>query len=179
MTLANLLTVSRIVLVPVFMAFILMDIPFGSVIAAFLFVCAAATDWLDGYIARRRNEITTIGKLLDPLADKLLISGALIALVETGQIHSWIAVLIIGREFLVTGLRGIAAAEGIVIAASSMAKIKTVTQIAAVFTLLVDKYIQALTGISPGIWVLYSALAFTLYTGYDYIAKAALDMKLT
>ena len=178
MTLANKLTLSRIALVPVFLVFALMDVPFGSLVAAMIFIVAAATDGLDGYFARKRNEITNMGKLLDPLADKLLVSGALIALVEMGQVPSWIAVVIIGREFLVTGLRGIAASEGVVVAASPLAKLKTLTQIAALFMLLLDRYIFDWVGFSLGIWVLYVALFFTLYTGYDYMVKSFADISM-
>jgi CDP-diacylglycerol--glycerol-3-phosphate 3-phosphatidyltransferase len=157
----------------------LMDIPYGKAIAAVVFLLAAATDGLDGYVARKRNEITNLGKLLDPLADKLLVAAALILLVGTGRISSWIAVIIIGREFLVTGLRGIAAAEGVVIPASNSAKIKTVVQIVALALLLLDEFFVALAGFSPGIWVLYLALAFTVYTGYEYMIQTFAEIKMT
>ena len=179
MTLANKLTLIRIVLIPVFIVFVLADIPYGRLIAAAIFLLAAATDSLDGYIARKRHEVTNMGKLLDPLADKLLVTAALVTLVETGQVASWIAVLIIGREFLVTGLRGIAAAEGLVIAASIVAKWKTVAQIVALSLLLLEEYFLAFTGFAPGIWVLYLALLFTLYSGYDYLVKTFTEIKMS
>ena len=179
MNLANKLTFLRILLIPVFMWFVLMNIPYGQTLAAAVFLLAAATDSLDGYVARKRNEITNLGKLLDPLADKLLVAAGLILLVEIGRISSWIAIVIIGREFLVTGLRGIAAAEGIVIPASNPAKIKTVTQIAALALLLLDEHFVALAGFSPGIWVLYLAVAFTVYTGYEYIVQTFAKIKMT
>jgi len=179
MTLANKLTLIRIVLIPLFMIFVLADIPYGRLIAAAIFLLAAATDSLDGYVARKRNEVTNMGKLLDPLADKLLVTAALVTLVETGQIASWIAVVIIGREFLVTGLRGVAAAEGLVIAATVVAKWKTVTQIVALSLLLLEQYIVMLTGFAPGVWVLYLALLFTLYSGFDYLVKTFKEIKMS
>ena len=171
MTLANKLTLSRIAFVPVFMCFALLDLPLGELIAAIVFLIAAATDGLDGYVARKRNETTDMGKLLDPLADKLLVTGAFIVLVDIGRIPSWIVVLILGREFLVTGLRGIAATEGMVIAATPLAKVKTVSQILAIVFLFLDQYFLPYLGFSPGIWFLYIALFFTVYTGYDYMIK--------
>jgi CDP-diacylglycerol--glycerol-3-phosphate 3-phosphatidyltransferase len=161
------------------MIFVLAGIPHGHFIAAVIFVLAAATDGLDGYVARKRKEITNMGKLLDPLADKLLVAAALISLVETGQIPTWIAVVIIGREFLVTGLRGVAAAEGLVIAASNLAKMKTIIQIAALAVLLVDEYLKAMIGFSPGNWLLYIALFFTVYSGCDYMVKTFAKIKMT
>jgi len=171
MNLANKLTMTRIALIPLFMICVLIDIPNGNIIATALFVLAAVTDFLDGYIARKRKQITNLGKLLDPLADKLLVSAGLVVLLETGDINSWIAILIIGREFLVTGLRGVAAAEGIVIAASKEAKVKTVIQIIAISLLLIEPLPTEILGFSPGIWALYVAVAFTVYTGYDYLVK--------
>lgn len=119
MNLANKLTLMRIFLVPVFLIFIVVrQIPYGRSIATAIFIIAAITDKLDGYIARSRNQVTKFGKIMDPLADKLLVSSALIALVEFHVIPAWIAIVIIAREFAVTGLRSVAAGEGIVIAAS-------------------------------------------------------------
>lgn len=138
MNLANKLTLLRIFLVPVFLVFIVpKGIPFGKTIATVIFILAAITDKLDGYIARSRNQITRFGKIMDPLADKLLVSAALITLVEFHVIPAYVAIIIIAREFAVTGLRSVAAAEGMVIAANWWGKIKTVCQIVAViFALL-------------------------------------------
>lgn len=138
MNLANKLTLLRIFLIPAFLVFILpKGIPFGKTIATVIFIVAAITDKIDGYIARSRNQITTFGKLMDPLADKLLVSAALITFVEFHVIPGWIAVVIIAREFAVTGLRTVAAAEGIIMAAGWWGKIKTVFQIVAlIFALL-------------------------------------------
>ena len=179
MNLANSLTMLRILLVPVFITFVFMDKPYGSLIAAAVFLCAAATDSLDGYVARKRQEITNMGKLLDPLADKLLVTAALVCLVQIGLIPAWIAVVIIGREFLVTGLRGIAAAEGLVIAATNLAKWKTVIQIAALSALLLNEYFLLYLGFSPGQWLLYIAMAVTVYSGLDYLVQTFSQIKMT
>ena len=171
MNLANKLTLTRILLIPLFMVCVLAGVPHGNILATALFVLAAITDGLDGYIARKRKQITNLGKLLDPLADKLLVSAALVVLIETGEIGSWVAILIISREFLVTGLRGVAAAEGIVIAATNLAKVKTVSQIIAISLLLLEPLPTELLGFSPGLWTLYVAVAITVYSGYDYLVK--------
>lgn len=139
MNLANKLTIIRIFLVPIFLIFIaIKDIPYGAIIATFVFIIASLTDKLDGYIARTRNQVTRFGKLMDPLADKLLVTAALISLVESGIIPAWIAIIIIAREFAVSGLRTISAAEGLVIAASKWGKLKTVIQIIAIISALLE-----------------------------------------
>lgn len=137
MNLANKLTIMRIILIPLFLVFILVkDIPYGSLIALLIFVLASITDKVDGYIARSRNQITNFGKFMDPLADKMLVISALIALVECGLIPSWMVIVIIAREFAISGLRMLAASEGLIVAASWWGKIKTVIQIAATMALL-------------------------------------------
>ena len=138
MNLANQLTLVRIILVPLFMVFLLVRVPYGQIIAAGVFILAASTDGLDGYIARSRKQITNLGKIMDPLADKLLISAALISLVELNLVKAWIAFVIIAREFAVTGLRAVAAAEGYVISASPIGKVKTVSQIIAIVAILIQ-----------------------------------------
>ena len=196
MNLANKLTMLRIVLIPLFMILALADYPFGRFWAAVVFVLAAATDGLDGYVARKRKEITNLGKLLDPLADKLLVAAALITMTQVGRIPSWITFAIIGREFLVTGLRGIASAEGLIIPASKLGKIKTVIQIVALTTVLLDDYVPLIVEhvpifwifraefffqegrFLPGVWLLYAAVAFTLYSGLDYLIKTFAKIKM-
>ncbi|MBM6839644.1 CDP-diacylglycerol--glycerol-3-phosphate 3-phosphatidyltransferase, partial [Clostridium saudiense] len=115
---------------------------YGTIIATLIFIIASLTDQLDGYIARSRNQITTFGKFMDPLADKLLVTSALISLVELGLIPSYAAIIIIAREFAVSGLRTIAASEGKIIAASWWGKIKTVIQIIAIVLLLIKVNIE-------------------------------------
>ena len=129
MNLPNKLTIGRILAIPVFIAVFLMDYRYA---AAVIFLLAAFTDMLDGKIARKYNLVTNFGKLMDPLADKLLVMAALICLVETGDVAGWMVVIILGREFIITGMRQVAAAQGIVIAAGTTGKIKTVTQMIAI-----------------------------------------------
>jgi CDP-diacylglycerol--glycerol-3-phosphate 3-phosphatidyltransferase len=164
MNFSNALTITRILLIPVFLTALFYDAPNARWLSVAFFLLASGTDWLDGYLARKRREITNFGKLMDPLADKLLISSALIALVQTGDIQSWVAILIIGREFFVTGLRGLAATKGSVMAAGVLGKIKTLFQTVAVaWTLGRLAY--------SGYWM-YAALFFTLWSGLDYFFKA-------
>ena len=184
MNLANKLTLIRIILVPVFLIFIAVKgIPYGSFIATIIFILASLTDKLDGYIARSRNQITNFGKFMDPLADKLLVTAALISLVELHIVPSWAAVIIIAREFAVSGLRSIAASQGKVIAASWWGKIKTVIQIIALILLLLQvnindsgvltKFVadssfwKSFFGIVPQI-MLMSAVLITIISGYEY-----------
>ena len=184
---ANKLTVIRIFLVPIFLIFIAVQgIPYGTFIATFIFILASLTDKLDGYIARSRNQITNFGKFMDPLADKLLVTSALISLVELQMVPSWAAIVIIAREFAVSGLRTIAASEGKVIAASWWGKIKTVIQIIAIVLLLLQfnittsSYLTNLVESSsvwnwffmnvPS-WMLNISVVITLISGWDYFRK--------
>lgn len=142
MNLPNTLTLARIFLVPIVVAVLLtLEIRIWAFWGASLFLAAALTDMLDGYLARRRKQVTTLGRLLDPIADKLLISSALISLVQLGIADAWMVVIIIGREFAVSGLRSIAAHEGFSIEVSPLGKGKMVTQVAAVVGLILgNKY---------------------------------------
>ncbi len=171
--LANKITLSRIFLLPVFLFFIFEQTPYGKLIAAAIFVLAAATDGLDGYVARKQKSVTNLGKLLDPLADKLLVMSALVSLVAMAALPAWIAIVIIGREFAVTGLRSIAVAEGIVIAASRFAKIKTVTQIVAIIAIMVNNYPFSLIGFPFKDIALLTAVFFTIASGLDYFRSAS------
>jgi CDP-diacylglycerol--glycerol-3-phosphate 3-phosphatidyltransferase len=168
------LTLVRILLVPLVVVFLISTEWIHSLLAAVLFGAAALTDWLDGLIARRRRQETTLGKLLDPVADKLLVAAALISLVQVGRVGAWIVVLIIGREFAVTGLRGIAAAQGLVISASDLAKYKTAFQYVAVTLLILEKNVPlALEAeylyLSRG--ALGAALILTVVSGIDYFIR--------
>jgi len=140
----NLLSISRILAVPVFVILMLDPSPARALAAGIVFSLASATDWLDGYLARKWGQVTKIGKLLDPVADKILITAALVTLVEirSDVVASWIAIVIIGRELAVSGLRSIAAAEGVVIPAENMGKFKVAAQILAVVSLLLDYYLD-------------------------------------
>lgn len=164
LNLPNTITLFRIVLVPVF-TFLFLHFPMDvNIPAAFVFLLAALTDGLDGYLARSRKEITRFGQLIDPIADKLLITAALLSLVQLGLVSTWIALIIIGREFSVSGLRILAAAEGMVIPASNWGKIKTTTQIVAVMGYVL--------GISWALYPMLIALAATVISGVDYFLKA-------
>lgn len=136
--LATRITLARMILIPVFLVVLLGRMPsWGPWLAAAVFTLLAATDAVDGYIARSRNQVTTFGKFIDPLADKLLVTAALIALVELSELPAWIAIVIISRELIVSGLRMVAIAEGKVIAASGWGKVKTVMQIIAIILFIV------------------------------------------
>jgi CDP-diacylglycerol---glycerol-3-phosphate 3-phosphatidyltransferase len=163
LNLPNVLTLLRILAVPVIVVALLGETPNGDALAAGVFALAALTDGLDGYIARRRRDVTTFGKLMDPLADKVLVIAALVSLVSLGRLAAWVAMVIIARELAVTGLRAVAAEQGVVIAASWLGKLKTALQITAVFALIIWNP-------SPlGVDVLvYVAVAATVVSGADY-----------
>ena len=163
MNLPNVLTMLRIVAVPVIVVALLDETPHGDTLAAALFALAAMTDGLDGYIARRRQQVTTFGKLMDPLADKLLVVAALVALVSLGRLAAWVAMVIIARELAVTGLRGLAAEKGVVISASWLGKAKTALQVAAIVGLI----IWDPTPLAVDLLV-YLAVAVTVISGADY-----------
>jgi len=172
LNLANQITLSRILLVPIFMVFLLYDLPYGQYICAIIFVVAALTDGIDGYVARKYNQITNFGKFVDPLADKLLVSAALIGLVQIGRLDAWFAVIIISREFMVTSLRVVAISEGKVIAAGMSGKIKTVMQIVAIVAMLIDKiYVLSIGGVLISTVLMTLAVLMTVYSGVEYIAK--------
>ncbi len=159
----NVLTIIRILAVPVIVVALLDETPNGDTLAAIVFALAAFTDGLDGYIARRRDEVTTFGKLMDPLADKLLIVAALVSLVSLGRLAAWVAMVIIARELAVTGLRLVAAEQGVVITASWLGKVKTALQVVAIFALIAFE--------TPPLWVdllVYAAVAMTVISGVDY-----------
>jgi CDP-diacylglycerol--glycerol-3-phosphate 3-phosphatidyltransferase len=173
MNLAIGLTGVRIVLVPLIVVFLISSSRVHVLIAALIFIIASLTDWLDGLIARRRNQVTTLGKLLDPVADKLLVAAALISLVQIDMVAAWIAMVIVGREFAVTGLRGIAVTVGIVISASPLGKYKTVSQYVAITLLILEKGVPPeyvpFRWVSHGI--LWIAMALTVVSGIDYFYR--------
>jgi CDP-diacylglycerol--glycerol-3-phosphate 3-phosphatidyltransferase len=166
LNLPNVLTLLRILLVPVLLV-LLFDLSpgdSGSWLAAGVFALAALTDGLDGYLARSRGSVTTFGKVMDPIADKLMIAAALLALIQLDRLAAWVAMVIIAREFAVTVLRATAGAQGVVIPASQLGKVKTTVQVACVFTLIaVD---------DTGVWwvqaLVYLTVLVTLVSGADY-----------
>jgi len=177
MNLPNTLTVARIFLVPLLVVVLLTKFPAPEilgipkeVIAAGIFGLAALTDWLDGYLARRRKQITTLGQLLDPFADKLLITAALISLVQMGLASAWIVAVIIGREIWVTGLRSVAQARGVTLPASRMGKAKMVSQVLAILLLLLGR--EAMPWLFPlGIAALWVVLAIAIVSAFDYYRR--------
>lgn len=192
MNAANSVTILRMILIPVFMVALLTNWPawvnapalvigLQPWIAAFVFTLLAATDGVDGYLARSRNEVTTFGKFIDPLADKLLVTAALVALVELHKLPGWIALVIVSREFIVSGLRMVASAEGIVIAASWYGKVKTVFQIIAiVMFIIMDSTLlaQNLPAVMPALkflsWtVMLIAVVMTILSMVDYFRGAS------
>lgn len=164
MNVPNFLTILRICAIPFFVVVLLMG---HYTIAAIIFIIASLTDALDGYIARKYNLVTNFGKLMDPLADKLLVVSALVSLVELGDIYSWVVIIILSREFMITALRSVAASEGIVIAAGKSGKLKTVFQMAAITAILLKFWI----GTVIGLVLLYIALVLTVYSGIEYMVK--------
>ncbi len=176
MNLPNSLTVSRIFLVPLlvvvlltkFKGHLILGVP-KEIVGAAIFALASITDWLDGYLARRRKEITTLGQVIDPLADKLLTSAALISLVSMGLASAWMVAIVIGREFAVTGLRSIAYARGVAVPASSLGKIKMVAQVVAVLALILSPG-------QPTLWLigqaaLWVVIGTALISAADYFRR--------
>jgi len=166
---ANVITLVRIALVPVFMAVYLLEIPYFEIISLAIFIIASATDKLDGYIARKYNQISNFGKFIDPLADKLLITAALVMLVDAGVISSWAVILILAREFIVTALRTVAMSAGRVIAANNWGKAKMVIQVVAISFLLTSLRNIALGFITVGEVMVWIMTIVTVWSGIDYI----------
>jgi CDP-diacylglycerol--glycerol-3-phosphate 3-phosphatidyltransferase len=178
MNVPNSLTILWIFFVPLLVAALVQEevyVRVGSVIvtnewlALAIFLAAAATDMLDGYLARRWKQVTTIGTLLDPIADKLLVSAALISLVQVRALPGWMAILIIGREFAVSGLRSIAAAEGYTIKASDLGKTKMISQVVAISCMLLSVRHQVLR--PPGMVLMWGVVFFALLSAVSYFAK--------
>ncbi len=183
MNLANKITLARIFIVPIitFVLLVRLDlgtltigdymISYNQVVALLLFIIAASTDGLDGYIARKRKIVTNLGKLLDPLADKLLVAAVLISLVEMGKLGAWVAIIIISREWAVTGLRQVALLEGVVLAASKWGKWKTAIQIAMIIVLLINNFPFNFIDLRIDMVVVWAAVLITVYSGIDYFVK--------
>ena len=171
MNLPNKLTLFRVILIPFFVFFLLAPYfeGYGNYIAVAIFIVASLTDMLDGKIARKYNLVTNFGKFMDPLADKLLVCSAMICLISTGQLAAWIVIIIIAREFIISGFRLIASDNGIVIAASYWGKFKTTFQMLMVIVLILNIPNQFFTVL--GTILIYIALALTIISLIDYIAK--------
>src|SRR5436309_10498288 len=164
MNLPNGLTLMRIFLVPLLVAVLLTK--YNVLVAALIFLAASLTDLLDGYLARKRGQVTTLGTLLDPVADKLLISSAFISLVQLQVVPAWMVVIIVGREFAISGLRSIASAQGFTIEASELGKIKMAAQVAAITLLILGAKYALFQGV--GLIALYVVVLFALLSAVDY-----------
>ncbi len=175
--LPNFLTISRICIIPIIVALLFFPGKNFSLAAAILFTFAAITDWLDGFIARKQSMETTLGKFLDPLADKLLIVTALIMLIPSRGIPAWIVAIIVGREMAVTGLRGIAALEGLTITSSNLAKSKTTFQIIALIGLILHYHYFGINFHVVGSLFLWIALIVTTWSGIGYFVKFCREKK--
>lgn len=165
MNLPNKLTILRVLLVPVFVLFMLTDLggQYSNIIALVIFVVASLTDSLDGYLARKNNLVTNFGKFMDPLADKLLVCSALLCLMELDRIPAWMVLIIIAREFIISGFRLVASDNGVVIAASYWGKVKTVVQVVMIIALLIE--------FPYAMIIAWAAVILTVVSLVDYIVK--------
>jgi CDP-diacylglycerol--glycerol-3-phosphate 3-phosphatidyltransferase len=177
----NILTLLRIAAIPLLVTLLLSPTRDAGFWAAALFSAASVTDWLDGYLARRMGIETVFGKFLDPIADKLIVMAALIMILPFGRVPAWMVLVILGREIIITGLRGIASTEGIVIPASDLGKYKTIFQIVAIIGLLlhydyhpyfsIDHPLLTVNMHNVGMFYLWIATVITIWSGVDYLAK--------
>jgi CDP-diacylglycerol--glycerol-3-phosphate 3-phosphatidyltransferase len=174
--LPNSISLFRVLMVPLLMVFLLVDMPGGHIIALVIFVIAAASDSLDGYIARRRRQTTVMGAFLDPLADKLLVTAALVSLVGLNRLSVWVAMVVIAREFAVSGLRMVVAIQNVVISASKWGKAKTATQMLAIAALIIeprsDMHSWTLGGQRITWYLVMLMLILTVLSGVDYFWHA-------
>lgn len=171
MNVPNMLTLFRVIMVPIFMWALGSEL---FVLAVAIFIVASLTDQLDGYLARKNNQVTTFGKLMDPLADKILTISALVCLMGVGAdfVNSWVVMIILARELIVTGIRQLAMGENTVIAASWWGKAKTVSQMVAIIGVMVDKIVPLRWGgFCLTFWLVAVAVFLTLYSGVDYVVK--------
>ena len=181
LNLPNILTMTRIAAIPLLAALLMSPSRPAGFWAAAVFSLASVTDWLDGYLARRMGIVTIFGKFLDPIADKLIVMAALIMILPFGRVPAWMVLVILGREIIITGLRGIASSEGIVIQASNLGKFKTIFQLVAIIGLLLHYDYNWLFGIehqlvqvnmhNVGMFFLWIATLLTVWSGVDYLAR--------
>lgn len=178
MNIANKITIFRIFLVPVFI-FLFIFLGVESVIPLLIFIIASFTDMLDGYLARSRNLVTTFGKFMDPLADKILVSSALVMLVQVGKIEAWMVCIVLAREFIVSGFRILAASSGKVISASIYGKFKTITQLVSIILIMLESISIVNISLRFGKLFWYISVILTIFSAIDYIYKniEVLDLK--
>lgn len=171
LSLPNGVTILRILAIPLILVLLFLVGRGYQLLTALLFLGAAVTDTFDGYLARRRGLVTTLGRFLDPLADKLLIATSLIALIPAREVPVWMVIVIVGREIAITGLRGIAVSQDIVISASAMGKYKTVFEVASIFFLILDGTYFSIHSRPVGMVFLWVALGVAVISGVDYVRK--------
>lgn len=174
LNLPNILTLIRIGLILPFVVIFYVGLPYptASYIAAGIFAVAAVTDFFDGKLARRSDQVTTLGKFLDPIADKLLVCAAFVLLTGHGYVPAWITIVILSREFIISGLRSVAAADNIIISAGQLGKIKAFLQMVAIVVLLADpNRVLSFGSVSVGDVILWIATAMTVWSGVDYMAR--------
>ena len=172
MTTASKITIFRILLIPAFMVCMLLDFCGSDLVALALFVIAGSTDWIDGYIARRYNQISDFGKFMDPLADKLLVTSAMLIFVQWGRIPAWALMVVLTREFAVSGLRMVAASQGRVIAAGMSGKVKTVVTFIGLILMLTTFHDFVLVpGVTVDLFALAAILVTTVYSGVEYLVR--------
>ncbi len=181
LNLPNTLTMMRIAAIPLLAVLLLSPTKASGFWAAAVFALASITDWLDGYLARRMGIVTVFGKFLDPIADKLIVMAAMVMILPFGRVPAWMVLVILGREMIITGLRGIASSEGIVIQASDLGKFKTIFQIVAILGLILHYDYNWFFGIAHplltvnmhniGMFYLWIAAGLTIWSGVDYLAR--------
>ncbi|MSN25680.1 MAG: CDP-diacylglycerol--glycerol-3-phosphate 3-phosphatidyltransferase [Geobacter sp.] len=181
LNLPNILTMTRIAAIPLLAVLLLSPSRNSGFWAAAVFALASITDWLDGYLARRMGIVTVFGKFLDPIADKMIVMAAMVMILPFGRVPAWMVLVILGREIIITGLRGIASSEGIVIQASDLGKFKTIFQIVAILGLILHYDYNWFFGIvhplltvnmhNIGMFYLWIATILTIWSGVDYLAR--------
>ncbi|MFQ5519734.1 MAG: CDP-diacylglycerol--glycerol-3-phosphate 3-phosphatidyltransferase [Mariprofundus sp.] len=176
-TISNQLTISRVIIIPVFIGAYYLAGIWGHLLAALLFLLAAITDWLDGYLARKRHEVTPFGRFLDPVADKLLVAAALVLLVSSGHVPAVLAIIIIGREIAIGALREWLAQQATIVHVSLIAKWKTGMQMTAITMLLLHIDIIGISMHLLGLGLLWLAALLTLWSGYEYLRDAWPEMR--
>ncbi|MEA4852711.1 MAG: CDP-diacylglycerol--glycerol-3-phosphate 3-phosphatidyltransferase [Christensenella sp.] len=167
----NILTLIRMILIPFFILFYFLDIPNWNIYAAVIFIVAAFTDWLDGFLARRNNQVSNFGKLWDPIADKLLVLAALLLLMDWGKVGFVVVLIIEARELIIGGIRSLAASKGVVIAADKSGKLKTVVQFIAIILLLLNDWPFMFVPVSIGYILIWVSAGLSVYSCIEYFVK--------
>lgn len=171
MNIPNILTMIRVALIPVFVLFYIFNIPMWALWAGIVFLAASITDFLDGYLARKWNQITTFGKFVDPIADKLLVLAALLILLDCKVLPMVVVLVLLAREFLISGFRLVAVSKGVVIAADKSGKLKTASQMLAIIIILFSPQLFGEIGMMIGIILMYISVALSVYSCVEYLCK--------